>query len=412
MIINIGILESKKISVILHGPYKSDAGRTYSGSLEIGSEMVMEPSSEECYFELPEVMIGKQFHWQQNERQAFRGSLAVVRTDDGFAAVNRIDLEEYLVSVISSEMSRNAPLELLKAQCVVARSWAARNIIDKHKREGGTMGEIGEDKRVVWYENSSHKFYDVCADDHCQRYYGFLRSGNPNVEKAVSETRSMVLTYGGEICDARFHKACGGMTERYSVCWDDVDYPYLQPVADGPVSRTIPDLTCEDGMREYLSSDYGSFCDLRSDIRQAAFLNDFDRGIPFYRWIVRISGEELSQLIRQKAGAELGTIENLTPLKRGASGRIYELLIEGSHRSLVVGKELEIRRLLSPSHLYSSAFVSDRDDKGMFTLTGAGWGHGVGMCQVGAAVMAANGAGYDEILRHYYIGSEIRPYKT
>lgn len=339
-------------------------------------------------FTIHNVLIGKQFHWQQAEDQTFTGQLRII--DDGGmqVAINDVPLEDYLASVVSSEMNAHAPIELLKAHAVISRSW-------------------------VLSQKGVHRLFDVCADDHCQRYQGITRIVSPNVQKAVCDTQGQVLTYGGRLCDARYSKCCGGMTERFSTCWTDTDYPYLTPVRDYDTDASpLPDLTTEEGARQWICTPPTSFCDERAVSAFSRLVNHYDQPTRHaYRWQVHYTRTQLSHLVEAKGHLGLGTIERLQPLRRGPSGRIYQLRIVGSTGARVVGKELAIRHMLSPTHLLSSAFVVDEttDD---IVLRGAGWGHGVGLCQIGAAMMALAGYDYEQILSHYYPHTVIRPYDT
>ena len=355
-------------------------------------------------FTLHGVTIGKDYHWERKEDQTFIGELKIIHESDGqMTAVNIINIEDYLVSVISSEMSPNASLEFLKAAAVISRSWVVGKIIDRSKtatrmtttplparKEQGT--EELEPSLITWQDHEDHTLYDVCADDHCQRYQGVTKATNPNAKRAVEETRGEVLTYQGEVCDCRFSKCCGGRMEEFSTCWQDKDMPYLQALEDrDPKDGTI-------------------LCDTSDPAILSQVLNDYDQETAdFYRWTVTYTQEQLSDLLSRKLDHNFGQIVELKPLKRGKSGRIYELQIVGTKASLTIGKELTIRSALSESHLYSSAFDVEmsysptlKDIPATFTLHGKGWGHGVGLCQIGAAVMGAKGYTYREILAHYY----------
>ncbi|MBR4650034.1 MAG: SpoIID/LytB domain-containing protein [Bacteroidaceae bacterium] len=355
-------------------------------------------------FTLHGVTIGKDYHWERKEDQTFMGELKIIREPNGqMTAVNIINIEDYLVSVISSEMSPNASLEFLKAAAVISRSWVVGKIIDRSKtatrmtttplparKEQGT--EELEPSLITWQDHEDHTLYDVCADDHCQRYQGVTKATNPNAKRAVEETRGEVLTYQGEVCDCRFSKCCGGRMEEFSTCWQDKDMPYLQALEDrDPKDGTI-------------------LCDTSDPAILSQVLNDYDQETAdFYRWTVTYTQEQLSDLLSRKLDHNFGQIVELKPLKRGKSGRIYELQIVGTKASLTIGKELTIRSALSESHLYSSAFDVEmsysptlKDIPATFTLHGKGWGHGVGLCQIGAAVMGAKGYTYREILAHYY----------
>ncbi len=360
-------------------------------------------------FTLHGVTIGKDYHWERKEDQTFMGKLKIIREADGqMTAVNIISIEDYLVSVISSEMSPNASLEFLKAAAVISRSWVVGKIIDRSKtatrmtttplparKEQGT--EELEPSLITWQDHEDHTLYDVCADDHCQRYQGVTKATNPNAKRAVEETRGEVLTYQGEVCDCRFSKCCGGRMEEFSTCWQDKDMPYLQALEDrDPKDGTI-------------------LCDTSDPAILSQVLNDYDQETAdFYRWTVTYTQEQLSDLLSRKLDHNFGQIVELKPLKRGKSGRICELQIVGTKASLTIGKELTIRSALSESHLYSSAFDVEmsysptlKDIPATFTLHGKGWGHGVGLCQIGAAVMGVKGYTYREILAHYYPNTVI-----
>ena len=360
-------------------------------------------------FTLHGVTIGKDYHWERKEDQTFMGELKIIREPDGqMTAVNIISIEDYLVSVISSEMSPNASLEFLKAAAVISRSWVTGKITGRSKtatrmtttplptRKEQKPEEL-EPSLITWQDHEDHTLYDVCADDHCQRYQGVTKATNPNAKRAVEETRGEVLTYQGEVCDCRFSKCCGGRMEEFSTCWQDKDMPYLQALEDrDPKDGTI-------------------LCDTSDPAILSQVLNDYDQETAdFYRWTVTYTQEQLSDLLSRKLDHNFGQIVELKPLKRGKSGRIYELQIVGTKASLTIGKELTIRSALSESHLYSSAFDVEmsysptlKDIPATFTLKGKGWGHGVGLCQIGAAVMGAKGYTYREILAHYYPNTVI-----
>lgn len=342
-------------------------------------------------FELIDVPIGIGFHWQRNENQLFSGQLRIIADQGKLIAINDIGLESYLKSVISSEMSANASEALLRAHAVVSRSWLLRQLHDVGKHPCGLTSRTftteidGQtvDELCCWHDREDHTLFDVCADDHCQRYQGLTRQTSPAVEAAVDATRGMVLTYGDEICDARFSKCCGGRSETFGNCWEKAPHPYLEAVDD-------------------------PFCDTTDTGILDQVLNGYDREAPdFYHWEVAYSPAELSGLIARRSGIDFGDIEELRPLTRGQSGRIVRLLVRGSRRTMVVGKELEIRRWLSESHLRSSNFEVTRDADGRFILRGRGWGHGVGLCQIGAAVMGAKGYSAHEILHHYFPKSTL-----
>ena len=379
-------------------------------------ELAFTPDTAEASFSLHGVTIGIHFHWERRETQTFRGELHLIVTDEGLAAINRLPVEDYLVSVISSEMKATSSPEFLKAHAVISRSWLLSQM--ERRRQPSTQERPSfvrtDDSLIRWYDREDHALFDVCADDHCQRYQGITRADNPAVVEAVHATAGQVLVSGGNICDARFSKCCGGISERFSACWSDREYAYLQPVRDCPDEYVRPDLTREDEAERWIRTAPDAFCHTADRHILGQILNSYDRETTdFYRWTVHYTQTELAVLLRERSGIDLGAILDLRPLRRGASGRIILLRIVGSKGCFTVGKELEIRRILSPSHLFSSAFVVDKDKAdghGIptgFTLTGAGWGHGVGLCQIGAAVMGERGYTYDRILAHYYPDTEL-----
>lgn len=389
-------------------------------------------------FTLHKVKIGINFHWEREEDQTFPGGLTILPAQEGLVAINNVLIEDYLLSVISSEMNGDAPEEFLKAHAVISRSWLLARPTLGGRTQDNTGPEGNADGRIIrWYDREDHTLFDVCADDHCQRYQGLHRAGNPNIRKAIEATRGQVLTEGpeGSICDTRFSKCCGGISERFSACWADKDYSYLQPVRDnipcgdlGRSAETMPDLTDEQSAREWILSSPEAFCNTSDADLLSTVLNSYDQETAdFYRWKVEYTQEELNILLRRRSGIDFGAILELKPLRRGASGRIIELLIRGTRRTVTVGKELEIRRWLSESHLYSSAFIVETEGTltvvtpetatsgdsrpvnvpARFILHGAGWGHGVGLCQIGAAAMSARGYTYDKILSHYFAHTSL-----
>ena len=392
MEISVGLMEGRSaVDVELNGQFKDSTGNVVGpGKYHFTSAQTLVPVNEDASFQLSDVTIGIGFHWERREQQAFRGGLRIIERN-GLTVINDVALEDYVTSVISSEMSASCPLELLKAHAVISRSWLWYPKANPEVRGAGhhsseTSGEI-----VRWYGREAHQDFDVCADDHCQRYQGITRAFSASVQRATRETKGEMLTYKGTICDARFYKCCGGRTEDYAVAWDDQRIPYLVAVWDTPGHDPKGHVYCDTNNRELLSQ----------------ILPNFDQETrDFYRWRVEYDDDELGALIRSKVGKDLGRIVSLQPLARGVSGRIYRLSIVGSRDSLTVGKELEIRRALSQSHLYSSAFTVERDGKRL-VLSGSGWGHGVGLCQIGAAVMASEGIDYRSILEHYYPGTQI-----
>lgn len=364
-------------------------------------------------FVLHDVTIGVHFHWERKEDQRFEGNLLLVaRTDGTITAINEIPVEAYLMSVISSEMSAEAPEELLKAHAITSRSWLVAMLERSKKTTPATpTGWTRDDEIIRWYTREDHDIYDVCADDHCQRYQGVTKIISPAVKKVVDETRGMFLVYAGEICDARFYKACGGITDEFRSSWEEIDVPYLKPVSDAAVS--YPAIGSESAAEEWILSRPEAYCNTSDPRILRQILPSFDQETTdFFRWQVAYEREMLEQLILRKSGIDFGTLMALEPVQRGPSGRIIRLRVSGTNRTIIVGKDLEIRRWLSPSHLYSSAFVvrTERGGDGVplrFTLHGAGWGHGVGLCQIGAAIMAVKGMKADVIVRHYFPGASL-----
>lgn len=419
--VDIGVLRAPQIKFDLIGNFASDVPflekeNTVSvaeGSLCLNgvacSSINFQPQDTDSLFVLHDVVIGVGFHWQRKENQTFRGALLFIIEDGEVRAVNRLPVEDYLESVISSEMSATSSMEFLKAHTVISRSWLYAQLARRKRVEQGVLGWENKEEIVRWYAREDHTLFDFCADDHCQRYQGITRAVNPNVARAVRETCDIVLMYDGEVCDARFGKCCGGVTERFSACWENEDYGYLQAFRDAPGNEPLPDLTTEEGAREWIENVPSSYCSTDDQKVLSQILNGYDRETnDFYRWKVEYSQDELSALLSERSGIDFGEVIDLQPVERAASGRIVRLRVVGSKRTVTVGKELEIRRWLSKSHLYSSAFVVDTFHEGSsvcFRLKGAGWGHGVGLCQIGAAMMGENGCSYSQILEHYYPGA-------
>jgi stage II sporulation protein D len=400
----VGLIEQRSaVEVELTGTFTDAAGQRYAaGRHRLTSEITLSPSDPaSCAFALDDVTIGIGFHWERQERQVFRGTLRLVKRAAGLTAINDVSLEEYVTSVISSEMSASCPLELLKAHAVISRSWLwfpKSNPPRVASRHGGDP-DSHEVRR--WYGREAHADFDVCADDHCQRYQGITKAFAPAAAAAVRATNGELLRYNGAICDARFSKSCGGITERYATAWEDEDIPYLESVYDGPAQSGAA--TAETWIR----SRPPAYCNTDDAELLSRVLPGFDQETrDFYRWRVAYTPAELADLISAKLAVQLGPIRDLQALARGPSGRISRLKITGKRDYVIIGKELEIRRALSRTHLYSSAFVVDQAS-GRLVLTGAGWGHGVGLCQIGAAVMANQGKTYTEILQHYYRGTTV-----
>lgn len=407
MKIAVGLIEGvREVSTTLEGAYRDAAGRSYPpGSYRFSNPVRLEPlDPDTCAFVLDDFRIGTGFHWERSQRRSFRGDLRVIHGRDGVTAINDVPLEAYIESVIASEMSPDSPSDLLRAHAVVSRSWivaqltagAGEGTYHRRSRTGPNEWEI-----IAWYGREGHTGFDVCADDHCQRYQGIPPAGTESARAAVLETRHQFLVYGGQICDARFSKCCGGVTENFRSAWDDREIPYLQAVCDGPGNLPRVDA---DWIRSVASTAY---CNTRDpSLLERVFTRYDQETADFFRWRVDYSRTALAELIGRRSGIDIGDLLSIEPLERGPSGRVVRLRIEGSRSSLTLGKELEIRRVLSSSHLYSSAFVVEQQS-GRVVLYGAGWGHGVGLCQVGAAVMAERGHAYRNILRHYYPGTEI-----
>ena len=373
----------------------------------------------EASFELNDVTIGIQFHWERKEDQTFKGSLEIMIENDQLTAINILPLEDYLVSVISSEMSATSNMELLKAHAIVSRSWMLAqtqksNSLKETEKIYQSISETPEEY-IRWYDREDHLNFDVCADDHCQRYQGITRQSTKIVEQAVAETRGMLLMNNDKICDARFSKSCGGISETFENVWEPEVHPYLQSIIDNPTLSEgyQADLTNEEAAQKWIRNAPEAFCNTHDKEVLSQVLNDYDQETTdFYRWKLTYQQADLAELIARKSGRDFGAILDLIPVERGFSGRLIKLKIVGSKLTLTIGKELEIRKTLSESHLYSSAFVVDKQNitdgiPGEFILTGAGWGHGVGLCQIGAAMMGAKGYKYDEILLHYFRGASI-----
>jgi SpoIID/LytB domain protein len=360
-------------------------------------------------FTIFNVTIGYHFHWERKEDQTFQGDLILRAREDGtIAAINEIPLEDYLISVISSEMNADAPMEFLKAHAILSRSWLLSGLGRRKKADGTSIptGKVTKGEVIRWYDQEDHDLFDVCADDHCQRYQGIMKIVSKQVEEAVRETRGMVITYQDEICDARYSKACGGLTEDFDTAWDNERVPYLTSISDASILHQS--IRTEEEASAWILSEPEAYCHTKDEGLLKIILPDFDRETKdFFRWRVEYSQTELEEILREKSGFDFGTLKEIVPLRRGPSGRISRLKIIGSKRGIVVGKELEIRRWFSRSHLYSSAFFVMNEGE-RFIFHGAGWGHGVGLCQIGAAVMANQGFSVEKILRHYYQGIEIK----
>ena len=453
-IIHVGILSNTIIEFVLNGDFRSTDGKVWSGAQKAEykkgkiffrgkhiEEIIFYPIAHHASFDLIDVVIGINFHWERKENQRFKGALKFIVEDNRLTAINRINVEDYLVSVISSEMSATASDELLKAHAVISRSWLLsplEEVNGKSQEENNLTTDKGQktqeqqsntefpaptsdsslptNRYIKWYERDAHLNFDVCADDHCQRYQGITRASTKAVETAIEETRGETLMYNDEICDARFSKSCGGISETFENCWAPEHYPYLTAVVDNtdaPAGFDL-DLSNEDNAEKWIRNSPAAFCNTTDKNVLSQVLNNYDQETTdFYRWKVEFTQPEISELIAHKSGIDFGEITDLIPVLRGESGRLIELKIIGTKQTIIVGKELEIRKWLSESHLYSSAFVVDKSEitNGIpqhFTLIGAGWGHGVGLCQIGAAVMGEKGFKYNEILLHYFRGAELK----
>ena len=430
--ISVGIVNAQEIHFALNGKFFAkgetvcgdqvvcfqEGGINLNGNLY--KELTFTPQDELNSFSLYDVTIGINFHWERQETQVFMGTLKFVVHEDKITAINILPVEDYLTSVISSEMSATSSLELLKAHAVVSRSWLFAQIEKRKamsdKGDGFFSFTKTKEEYIRWYDREDHTIFDVCADDHCQRYQGITKASNATVAKAVKATRGQILISDNKICDARFSKCCGGATEEFEYCWEDKHHDYLTAVrdADEEEARPLPDLTDEKEAEHWIRKAPASFCDTHDKKILSQILNNYDQETTdFYRWKVRYTQEELAELVRKNTKTDYGDILDLIPIQRGTSGRICKLKIVGSLKTMTIGKELEIRRTLSDSHLFSSAFVVDKgelkdDVPQWFLLSGAGWGHGVGLCQIGAAVMGEKGYAYDEILLHYYKNAEIK----
>lgn len=431
--VTVGIVSAQKIHFSLNKPYLakgekvlgeqvvefSEGGVLWNGNQY--SQLTFHPQSADASFSLSDVTIGVNFHWERKETQTFLGTLRFVVESDKIVAINELPVEKYLESVISSEMSATSSLELLKAHAVISRSWLLAQM--KKRREVAESGNNffsftkKEDTLIRWYDREDHTLFDVCADDHCQRYQGITKETSPHVAEAIRQTKGQILMDGEEICDARFSKCCGGITEEFQYCWEDTPKTYLTAVRDIAlgVEHALPNLTNEEEAEKWIRFNPPAFCNTQDKKILSEVLNDYDQEtVNFYRWKETLSQEKLQQLIADKLKMDLGAILDMKAVERGKSGRISKLQIIGTEKTFTIGKELEIRRTLSDSHLLSSAFVVDKYDKDeqgvpqRFELIGAGWGHGVGLCQIGAAVMGEQGYHYDAILLHYYQGAEIK----
>jgi stage II sporulation protein D len=435
-LIKVGIIaQCRKVDGAFNGPYRLDDERSIEGSFAArisgrdiilhdtaGNEIVRQKEIhctpiDNSTFTLFDVTIGVHFHWERTQEQTFKGTLILVLDELGnLVVINQIFLEDYLASVVSSEMSTDAPLEFLKAHSIISRSWLMATLTRaraEKKRGSVSFGPArGAGEISCWYDRKDHELFDVCADDHCQRYQGVTRMLSGNARNATETTKGVFLTHNNEICDARYHKACGGITDHFQSAWDDTPVPYLTSVSDSPALHD-PIRTEADAERWFLSIP-DAYCNTREEHVLRQILPSFDRETTdFFRWKVMFTRKTLEGIISEKSGLDFGELKNIIPRERGPSGRIVRLTIEGSKQTITIGKELEIRRWLSRTHLLSSAFsVTVEHDQSRiparFILHGAGWGHGVGLCQIGAAVMASRGSTAEEILKHYFRDTQLQ----
>jgi SpoIID/LytB domain protein len=436
--IKVGIMQSRQITFELYGDYKTSGSQNYfSGrfTAEVsGNKIICKKGTEKLEFGeiiefqprdigtdtflIRDVIIGSQFHWERKEKQRFIGSLTLQIINDSIQIINTLPLEKYLTSVISSEMSARSSIQFLKAHAVVSRSWVLAQLekSGKKKPKKETSREQQKSSEILkWYNREEHVHFDVCSDDHCQRYQGITKIVTDTARQAVNQTYGIVLASDNNICDTRYSKACGGITESFENTWEPVHFPYLTSIVDykfEPDAYTL-DFSSEENASRWINGSPAAYCNTREKKILSQILNDYDQEtINFYRWEVEYTQSELSGILKEKTGIDFGDIMDITPLKRGDSSRIIKIEIKGTKNSLIAGKELEIRRILAKTHLYSSAFVVDKQNvingiPSSFILRGAGWGHGVGLCQIGAAVMAMKGFQFDEILLHYFSGARL-----
>lgn len=438
-LINVGIVAQPQLSFVLGGAFTSpEISDTISGECSVTfagdcisldrdgkrlgtfRSITLTPVSPESFFILKDVTIGVQFHWQRNEDQKFVGSLKLVPASGKVTAINVVSIEEYLTSVISSEMSAKSSMNLLRAHAITSRSWLIAQLEkSKELKSGGSKYQSlfeTETERIRWYDREDHELFDVCADDHCQRYQGITKAYTASVKQAIDETRGMVVMYDGKVCDARFSKSCGGIMETFENAWEPVNVPYLAPIVD-TASETTPldhDFVSEANAEKWIRAAPEAFCNTHDKRVLSQVLLKYDQETTdFFRWQVSYTQDEMSEIIQRRSDIDFGKILDLVPVARGKSSRLTKLKIVGSNKTLTIGKELEIRRTLSNSHLYSSAIVFEKQavENGVprgFVLSGAGWGHGVGLCQIGAAVMGEHGYSYEKILLHYFPHTEIK----
>jgi stage II sporulation protein D len=439
-LINVGILTDKKIKFELYGEFSSFGFKNFfSGrfeaeivndriickgdkdKIEISDEIVFEPQEPVSEsFLLRKVLIGVQFHWERKEKQRFTHSLKLIKNNGKITAINIIPIENYLTSVISSEMSAKCSMAMLKATAVVSRSWLLAQIVKSKEIKKEKLDYYScyqsDNEIIKWYDREDHKLFDVCADDHCQRYQGVTKVTSEAAKKSVEQTSGIVLFEDNEILDARFSKACGGISESFENVWEPIKHQSLSSIYDYKFIADAfdDDFSKEKNAKKWITGNPPAFCNTSDPKILSQILLDYDQETKdFYRWKVEYTQHQISELISRKSGIDLGVIKDLIPVERGFSSRLIKLKIVGSKKILTIGKELEIRRTLSETHLYSSAFVVEKfgNVDGVpekFILHGAGWGHGVGLCQIGAAVMAEQGYQFDEILIHYFKDAKLK----
>ena len=439
-LISVGILSDTKIKFELYGDFSSYGFKNFfsgrfeaelvndrivckgdTSKIEITDEIIFEPQEPNNEsFIIKDVVIGVKFHWERKEKQRFTHSLKLIKDNGKITVINIIPIEKYLMSVISSEMSAKCSMQMLEATAIVSRSWLlaqiekSKTIKSEHKNY--ISATQSEEELIKWYDREDHRLFDVCADDHCQRYQGVTKMTSDIVRNAVEQTIGVVLLEDGKILDARFSKSCGGISESFENVWEPVKHPSLSTIYDYKfiADDFDDDFSKERNAEKWIRANPPAFCNTTDPKILNQILLDYDQETKdFYRWKVEFTQGELSDLIKRKSGIDFGLIKDLVPIERGFSSRLVKLKIVGTKKTLIIGKELEIRRTLSESHLYSSAFIVEKfgDVDGIpekFSLLGAGWGHGVGLCQIGAAVMAEQGYQFDEIAIHYFKGANLK----
>jgi SpoIID/LytB domain protein len=437
--ISVGILTEEKITFELYGDFKAEGLKeNFSGrfnaeisqsriicsrggneKIEISDEILFEPTDKDTdSFLIRDVVIGIDFHWERKEKQRFLGALKLKKDNNKIVVINILPIEKYLLSVISSEMSSKSSIQLLKSHAIVSRSWVLSQL-EKAKalKDKSNQTEFeSEDEIIKWYDREGHDLYDVCADDHCQRYQGIAKIFSDSAITAVNETKGIILIYDNEICDTRYSKCCGGVTESFENVWEPKEYKYLSSIVDYKYYPENFDLNFsrEDVSEKWIKGEPAAYCNTSDQkILQQVLLNFDQETTDFYRWKVEYTQSEISSLIKSKTEIDFGEIVDFIPVERGNSARLIKLKIVGTKKTLIFGKELVIRKILSPSHLYSSAIIIDKIDiqnkiPQKFIIWGAGWGHGVGLCQIGAAIMASLGHLFDEILLHYFKDAKLK----